>query len=110
VLPVPPLPDLSKARVTLSGRDVLQVNLTVTATADGAFKFDGLMPATFRVTAMVPPPPGSATSPWSVRSAMLGDRDVADSAIDVGADLSNLVVTFDRRADAGRRHVDRWGR
>ncbi|HEX5069341.1 MAG TPA: carboxypeptidase-like regulatory domain-containing protein [Vicinamibacterales bacterium] len=81
-------------RASITARPVTPRGITVTSaqTFAGAgtegFSIGGLVPAPYRL---------SATSPgWMLKSAMLGDRDVADTPFDVkpGEDVSGLVLTF----------------
>ncbi len=62
---------------------------------DGTFRMDGLPPGSFRLIASGPATAGAAAV-WSLRSAMLAGRDVADAAFDLGPGqiLSGLTVTF----------------
>jgi hypothetical protein len=68
---------------------------TVTApvSADGTFTLAGAMPGRNLLSVAIPPGSG-----WTLRSAMSGDRDLADVGVEVGdADLSGLVVTMTDR-------------
>jgi hypothetical protein len=93
-----PLPNLARIRVTLTTPDGgfgLTTPGSVAVTADGAFTFPGVMPGTYRLSIPVPAATGAGASPWSVRSAMLGDRDIADASFEVvNENLSNIVVTL----------------
>ena len=78
--------------------------------ADGSFTLTGAVPGRYWF------PDTSPVPGWTVRSAMLGDRDLADFGVEVGeADLSGLVVTMTDRttelsgtlqADAGASATD----
>jgi len=58
--------------------------------ADGAFRLDGVVPATYRFSATMPG--------WTMRTAVLNGRDIADSAFDVpAAGVDGLVVTLTNR-------------
>jgi hypothetical protein len=61
---------------------------------DGTFEFTGVLPSVYRFTATVPAPAG-----WWLRSAMLGNRELADLPLEVSGDgdLSGLVVLFSNR-------------
>jgi hypothetical protein len=84
--------------VPVSGANV---NVSASPTADGVFEVTGLMPGTYRVTLMVP----GATSGkgWWLRSAMVADRDVLDTFLELNTSSGNLndaVLTLsDRHTD-----------
>jgi hypothetical protein len=73
------------------GFSVNPTGLTVGASGD-PFAVSGLIPAPYRVTAAVPG--------WILKSAMLGDRDVADVPFEIkpGEDTTGLVLTFTETA------------
>jgi protocatechuate 3,4-dioxygenase beta subunit len=81
-------------RGSITARPVSSRGITVTAaqTLNGGgtdtLAIGGLIPGPYRVSAIAPG--------WILKSAMLGERDVADSSFDVkpGEDVSGLVVTF----------------
>jgi hypothetical protein len=78
--------------------------------AAGAFTFSSVAPWIYTLQAAVP---GAAGSPWTLKSASLNGRDLADSAFEVrsGNDISGLTVTFtDRAATIAGRLVDAGGR
>lgn len=56
---------------------------------DARFQIDGLLPETYTLSVTIPGAPG-----WWLRSAMVGGRDVLDSAFDVTGDISDAVLTF----------------
>jgi hypothetical protein len=61
---------------------------------DGTFQLTGIVPGTYRLSATLPGAPG-----WWLRSALLGDRDLLDFPLEVGAaaDTRTVVVTFSDR-------------
>jgi hypothetical protein len=76
---------------------------------DGAFSVKGVVPGEYRVgtfgleTLISQIMPGAASTPrggWTLESARLGNRDVADTPFDVrpGEDVAGIVVTFTDRA------------
>ena len=75
-----------RAAVTL--RALSTRGITVNAPADTTFVITGIIPAAYRVAATV--------TNWTLRSAMLGGRDVADVPLDIkpGEDVTGLVLTF----------------
>jgi len=78
---------------------------------NGAFTFSGIAP--WRYTLRATPPGAAAGARWTLASAMLNGRDLADSAFDVsaGADVTGLAITFtDRAAGISGRLVDEAGR
>jgi hypothetical protein len=73
--------------------------------ADLAFQIDGIVPAVYLFTATIPG--------WTMTSAILNGRDVADTPFDIpaGAPTSGLVVTFtDRPAEVSGVLYDAAGR
>lgn len=68
---------------------------------DGTFTVAGVAPGTYRLSVNAP---GSmamfgistGSSPWTLKSALLGDVDVVDTAFEVkpGQDISGIVATF----------------
>jgi protocatechuate 3,4-dioxygenase beta subunit len=110
-----PPPDVTRVRMSLisGSRDIsLGTNIwSATVAADGTFKFEGVMPGSVRLAATVPPVSGGATTPWSVRSAVAGGKDVTDLTFEVTADLSNLVVTLaDAQTQVAGALIDGSGR
>src|SRR5262245_10814084 len=80
-------------------------------TASGAFTFSGIAPWMYTFTAT--PPGAAAGMRWTLKSAMLNGRDLADSAFEVraGSDVTGLAITFtDRAAGISGRLVDAGGR
>lgn len=72
---------------------------------DGTFNVSGLAPGSYRVSFGAPGNMAMfgismGSSPWVLKSAMLGDIDVADAAIDVraGQDVTGIVATFTKAA------------
>jgi hypothetical protein len=108
-----PLPDLSRLRIALTSslrEMVIVVPGTAQVSADGTFTFERVLPGSYRLTAPVPAATSAAASPWSIQSAMLGDRDIADIPFEVNASISNLVVTLtDVQAQVSGMLTDRAG-
>jgi hypothetical protein len=78
--------------------------------ASGRFLIEGIPPGRYRVTATMP---RGAESPWCLRSAMLGDRDLIDVPFEVqpGDVVSGLSVTFtDARSELSGTISDTVGR
>jgi hypothetical protein len=79
--------------------------------SNGTFTFSGIAPWIYTITAT---PPGAATGArWTLKSAVLNGRDLADSAFEVkpGTDVTGLAITFtDRAAEISGRLVDPGGR
>jgi hypothetical protein len=78
---------------------------------NGDFAFSGIVPWSYTLDAR---PPSAATGArWTLKSAVLNDRDLADGAFELQAgvdDLTGLVVTFtDRAASISGRLVDPGG-
>jgi protocatechuate 3,4-dioxygenase beta subunit len=75
----------------------------------GTFKFSSVVPGFYALSATLP----VAAAGWSVKSAVLNGRDLADVLFDVkpGDDVTGLVVTFtDRAAAISGRLVDSGGK
>ena len=70
------------------------ITSSTSTTPEGTFEIRGIGPGRFTFAASAAP--GGETSPWKVRTAMAGDRDLLDDAIELGPgiDLRNVVVTF----------------
>ena len=82
-----------------------------TVSVDGTFRFASVVPGTYAVNGATP----LATTPerWTLKSAMLNGRDIADALLEVapGQDVSGLVITFtDRAPEIAGRLVDAGGR
>jgi hypothetical protein len=79
---------------------------------DGIFRVANLMPGSYLIRSDVPA--ASAAARWTLKSAVLNGRDLADQPIAAGADavpLSGAVVTFtDRAAEITGHLVDASGR
>lgn len=77
----------------------------------GTFRFSSLVPGAYALNAS--PPVAWAPAKWTLKSAMLNGRDVADVLLDAkpGQDISGLVITFaDRESAITGRLVDAGGR
>lgn len=103
--------------------ELSRVELSLSATALPVGPFRGIVdPAgTFRFSSVVPggyalgatPPVGPTGSRWTLKSAVLNGRDVADAPLDVkpGDDITGLAITFtDRGAEISGRLVDAGGK
>lgn len=82
--------DLAAVRITLApapGSPLGGVTQNVLASADGTFAFVGATPGRYRFSAEVPP---AGNLGWSLKSAIVADRDVLDTPIEVrpGEDVS----------------------
>jgi len=75
---------------------VVPARVVATTRPDGTFTFDGVGPGKWRVTGASLPPN------WSLRSAMLGDRDTLDAPLEVrlGQPIADLSVTITDRPTA----------
>lgn len=72
---------------------------SVSVRADGTFEILGLAPGSYQAQVTVPP---SAGQSWWFRSAIVGGRDILDSALDItlGTDVADAVLTLtDRRTE-----------
>jgi hypothetical protein len=103
-------PDLQRLRLYLDpvGTGIALGPVPATVGPDGSFGLDGLMPGRYRVAARV-----DGQSPWSLRSAMVGDRDLAIVPADITAAMAGdpIVVTFtDRPTELAGRLEDAAGR
>jgi hypothetical protein len=82
------------------------------ADADGTFRFVGVPPGAYYVTANLPG--GTPAQPaWTLKSATLDGRNVADTVLDVrpNEDVAGIVVTFtDRVTQLSGSLTDRLGR
>jgi len=79
--------------------------------ANGAFTFSSIVPWMYTLKAT--PPGAAAGARWTLKSAILNGRDLADSAFEVkaGSDVTGLAITFtDRAAQISGRLVDAGGR
>jgi protocatechuate 3,4-dioxygenase beta subunit len=88
--------DLSRALVYLFALPGTRPPQTVSSTdASGAFTITGVTPGRYRVTASVPNPAPAGQPAWSVRSVVLGGRDVTDVPIDIApGDAPSMTVIF----------------
>lgn len=89
-----------------------------TVSADGTFTVKGVMPGKYRVTVFAPGMlfnqqiPGAGDG-WTLKSAVLNGRDVADLPFEVkpGEDAAEVVVTFtDRPTELSGSVLDQTGR
>jgi hypothetical protein len=74
--------------------------------ADGTFAFDGVAPGRYRVDV-------ENIAPWSLRSAILGDRDTLDAPFEIraGENVDGLALTFtDRPSEISGTLFDQLGR
>jgi hypothetical protein len=79
--------------------------------ANGTFTFSSIVPWMYTLKAT--PPGAAAGARWTLKSAILNGRDLADSAFEVkaGSDVTGLAITFtDRAAQISGRLVDAGGR
>lgn len=91
-----PAPDVSRFIVRFTPvNTAIPTGLPPAATIqpDGTFQMDGIVPGTYRLTVtnggISPLPAG-----WSLRSAMLGDRDVADLPVEIRQNTTGLNITL----------------
>jgi protocatechuate 3,4-dioxygenase beta subunit len=123
-------PDPLRSRISLStmptGGSQMDLVMSMmqssmaTVSADGTFTVKGVMPGRYRVTVFAPGmmfnqqiPGAGAGDGWTLKSALLGGRDVADLPFDVrpGEDATDLVVTFtDRPTELSGSVLDQAGR
>jgi hypothetical protein len=75
-------------RLTAAHPTSVTTNVTISPGADGAFTIQNVIPGSYRVDATAPG--------WSLQSASIGRRDVADVAFDVkpGEPIADAVVTL----------------
>jgi hypothetical protein len=87
--------DLSRVLVYVGAISGMRPQQTVSSTdASGAFTITGVTPGRYRVVATVPNP-AAAGPAWSVRSVVLGGRDITDLPIDIApGDAPSMTVTF----------------
>ncbi len=94
----PPAPDaLQQIGVTIVTTDATRafgLNLLGRVEPDGTLMTLGVPPGQYRLRAVAP-------SPWRLKSAMAGGRDVADVALEADSpDAATLLLTFVDRPDA----------
>lgn len=99
-------PEPSRLRVTFGpatpGAGVPR-GLLATADAEGRFRVDGVIPGRYRLSVQAPGPV------WSVRSAILDDRDIIDAPFDVraGQHITGVTITLtDSPAELSGRLTD----
>jgi hypothetical protein len=77
-------------------------------TPDGGFRFRSIAPGSYTLQAS--PPAATAGARWTLKSAVVSGRDLADLPLLIGAggdDLAGMVVTFtDRAAEISGRLID----
>jgi len=105
-----PPSDLTRVELTMTSNLLVGAPAFPKAVVDpaGTFRFSSVVPGIYALTAALPAPAG-----WSLKSALLNGRDLADVPFDVkpGDDVTGLVVTFtDRAAAISGRLVDAGGR
>jgi hypothetical protein len=104
----------ARARISLApapgGLAVSSAGQIPRVNSDGSFEIAGVMPGRYRLSAVVPPGTGGST--WTLRSSMLGTRDLADGVFDItSTDLTGVVMTFtDRTTGITGRLLDTLGR
>jgi hypothetical protein len=107
-----PPSDFSTVRLTL--RPAAGVFTTVPVRSDSTFQVSTIVPGSYRLSASLPSssaPPDPGVPRWTVKSAMLNGRDVADLPFDIQEDLSNIVITFtDRATELSGTVLDGQGR
>jgi hypothetical protein len=82
-----------------------------TVAASGAFTFSSIVPWSYRFSAT--PPGAAAGARWTLKSAIVNGRDLADGAFEVtpGVDVAGVTITFtDHAAGIAGRIVDAAGR
>ena len=107
--------DLMRFQIRLSPAafsPIISGSPTAAVGADGTFRVDGVIPASYRLAATAPAgnPAGTA---WSLRSALLGSSDVIDLPFEVtpGRNVSGLVVILsDAQTELSGSLTDRAGR
>jgi hypothetical protein len=109
---VPPT-DPSAVEVTLTASPALPgISAAPRATVSpaGTFRFASVPPGRYLLHAEIPVSSGAR---WTLKSAMLDNRDLADrplEAVPGGADVQDLAVTFtDRAAEVSGRLIDASG-
>jgi uncharacterized protein (DUF2141 family) len=101
-----PRPEPARLRVSfspaLSGAGVPR-GMLATADGEGRFRIEGVVPGRYRLQVPAPAPP------WSVRSAMLGDRDLIDVPFEIkpGQDIAAVTITLtDSQSELAGRLTD----
>src|SRR5688572_4701984 len=84
------VPGITAALRAVDGRGFSTQAPSAPPAADGAFRLEGIVPAAYRFGATMPG--------WTMRTAVLNGREIADGAFDVPAGgVDGLVVTFTNR-------------
>jgi hypothetical protein len=86
-------------------------NGTSAPLVDRAFKIEGVVPGSYRLTA-VGATSGGGNVPWAVKSIVRSGKDLLDTPIEIhpGEDIGEVVVTYtDRRTELGGTLVDAAG-
>jgi hypothetical protein len=105
-------PDPSSLQVRLTPfNPAMPVGIAVaTVRADGTFQIDGIVPGSYRLTAAfigLTPTSGN----WTLRSAVLSGRDIADGPFDVLQSTAGLTVTLtDAQTELSGTLTDAAGR
>jgi hypothetical protein len=92
--------DLSRVRVALSsmriGSAALVGNLVATVGPSGAFVFPSLLSGPYTIKVTLPPAAAPGGARWTLKSVMVGGRDVADGTLELrtGEDVNGIVITF----------------
>ena len=109
-----PAPDVSRLELSMIAVNPLVGTTGVSrgvVETNGTFRFTSLVPGAYALNTT--PPVAWAPATWTVKSAMLNGRDVADVLLDakLGQDVAGLVITFsDRAASIAGKLVDASGR
>jgi hypothetical protein len=111
-----PPPDVTRMFLSMSavatGNGLTIEPSSSTPDSDGTFSLTGMMPAAYRLFASLPRSAAGPTQ-WFLRSAMVGDQDIADYPLDLraGTEPGRVTVTFtDAPTELGGRLQDASGR
>ena len=94
-----PLPDLKTVRVPMIASQPAGLTSSVSAATvnpDGTFIFASVAPGDYYLRPVLPRLPASNNPVWTLKSAMVNGRDVADAPLEIRAneDITGVVVTF----------------